>query len=82
MSRGTLIVVAEATEVATSEAAGIAADRATDEQAMRRSARSALQRPRNNLLHDLIRAAINALHPRIGIHLRNRVFQHIAIAAE
>jgi len=79
MSRGTgtRTAVAEATEVA-----AIAADQVIDEQPLHRSARSRLQRARNNLLHDLVRPAINALHPRIGIHLRYRIFQHIAVAAE
>src|SRR2546421_3795540 len=41
-----------------------------------------LQTPRDQQLHDLVGAGIDALYPRVAVHARNRVFVHIAIAAE
>ena len=40
-----------------------------------------LKRPRNQQFHDFVGAAINTLHPRVGIHAADRIFIHVAIAA-
>src|SRR6056297_4276905 len=39
------------------------------------------KRPRDQLFHDLVGAAIDALHPGIGPHFGDVVFLHVAIAA-
>jgi len=41
-----------------------------------------LERAGNKHAHDLIRPTINALNTGIGIHTANRIFVHIAVAAE
>ena len=41
---------------------------------------TASQRPRNNFFHNLIGTTVNALHPRIDIHLRDRILKHITIS--
>src|ERR1043165_330391 len=48
--------------------------------AMTKTAR--LQAPRDQHLHDLVGAGVDALHPRVAEHARDRVFVHIAIPAE
>src|ERR1041385_7433160 len=40
------------------------------------------QAARNEKLHDLVGAGVDPLHARVSIHARDRVFVHIAIAAE
>ena len=37
---------------------------------------------RNHLFHDLVRAAVDALHARVGVGAGDRVFPHVAVAAE
>src|SRR5581483_2816346 len=39
------------------------------------------QRARDQLLHDLVRAPIDALHARVGEHAAHEVFVHVAVAA-
>src|SRR6185503_16296593 len=41
-----------------------------------------LQTPRNEQLHDLVGAAIDALYAAVRIHARDGVFVHVAITAE
>ena len=41
-----------------------------------------LQRPRHQLLHDLGGAGVDAVHAGVGVGARDRVFQHVAVAAE
>src|SRR5271157_5214966 len=40
-----------------------------------------LKRPRDQLLHDFVRAAIDALHAGVGIGAGDWIFHHVAIAA-
>ena len=40
------------------------------------------QGARHQFLHDLRRAAIDAQHARVGPEARDRVFGHVAVAAE
>ncbi len=42
----------------------------------------ALKRPRHQLLHDLRGAGVDAVHAGIRIGARDRVLQHVAVAAE
>src|SRR5882672_5429876 len=42
----------------------------------------ASQTPRDQQLHDLVGAGIDAQHPCVAVEARDRVFVHIAIAAE
>src|SRR5438270_3757080 len=42
----------------------------------------ASQAPRDQQLHDLVGAGIDALDARVAVHARDRVLVHIAIAAE
>src|SRR3954464_4401805 len=44
--------------------------------------RSLLQRPSDQLFHDLIGAAVDLLDPRIGVEAGGRIFPHVAVAAE
>src|SRR5436305_7537214 len=41
-----------------------------------------LQTPRDQQLHDLVGAGVDALYARIAVHARDRIFVHITIAAE
>src|SRR4051794_16069360 len=41
-----------------------------------------LQEPADDLLHDLVGAAVDLLDPRVGVHPRDRVLLHVAVAAE
>jgi hypothetical protein len=34
------------------------------------------------LFHDLVGAAVDALHAGVDVHLGDRVFEHVAVAAE
>src|SRR5262249_23829069 len=43
---------------------------------------AALEAARDEKLHDLVGAGIDPLHPRVAVHARDRIFVHIAIAAE
>src|SRR5215468_5535810 len=43
---------------------------------------AALEAARDEKLHDLVGPGIDALHPRVAVHARDRIFVHIAIAAE
>src|ERR1700755_70002 len=43
---------------------------------------AALEAARDEKLHDLVGAGVDALHARVAIHARDRIFVHIAIAAE
>src|SRR4029079_6271595 len=45
------------------------------------SAAVALETTRNHFFHDLVGAAINALHARVGEQPAHQVFIHIAVAA-
>src|SRR5674476_25350 len=38
-------------------------------------------RPRNHLFHDFVGAAVDALRTRVDVGARDRVFPHVAIAA-
>lgn len=38
--------------------------------------------PSDELLHDLVRTAVDLLHPGIGVEASNRVFDHVPVAAE
>src|SRR5437868_3122115 len=40
------------------------------------------QTPRDQQLHDLVGAGVDALHAGVAVHARDRVFVHITIAAE
>src|SRR5262245_25313098 len=40
------------------------------------------QAPRDQKLHDLVGAGVNAGHPRVTIHSRDWEFVHVAIATE
>src|SRR5437016_13341402 len=46
-----------------------------------RSAGADLQGPRDQLLHDFIRAGIDALHPAVGPHASDRILRHVAVSA-
>lgn len=46
-----------------------------------RAQRSDVQTAADDLLHDLVRAAVDLLDPRIEVRLRNRVFTHVAVTA-
>src|SRR5215510_15348818 len=41
-----------------------------------------LERAANQFLHDLVGAAVDLLHARIGVEARDRVLPHVAVAAE
>src|SRR5690606_14640969 len=43
--------------------------------------RSPQQLPPDDLLHDLVGAAEDRLHPRVEVGLRDRVLEHVAVAA-
>src|SRR5579883_2486516 len=38
------------------------------------------ERAPDNLLHDLVGASVDTLHPRVQVGARNRILQHVAIA--
>src|SRR5215472_4678107 len=40
-----------------------------------------LKRAADQFFHDLVRAAVDLLHPAVGIKPRDRVFPHVAVAA-
>src|SRR6478609_9076394 len=40
------------------------------------------ERAPDQFLHDLVRAAVDLLHPRVGVEPRDRVFPHVTVAAE
>src|SRR5262252_645740 len=40
------------------------------------------QRARNQLLHDFVGAAVDALHARVDVHARDGILVHVAVAAE
>jgi len=42
----------------------------------------AKERSRDQLLHDFRRASVDATHTGVGVGAGNRIFQHVAIAAE
>src|SRR2546421_4118677 len=42
----------------------------------------ALQAARDQELHDLVRAGVNAHYARIPVHARDREFLHVAVAAK
>src|SRR5665213_1147114 len=41
-----------------------------------------LETPRDQQLHDLVRPRVDTQHPRVAVEARDRIFVHIAIAAE
>src|SRR5215510_1416102 len=45
------------------------------------SIRAAQEGARHDLEHDFVRAAVDALHPRVGPGARDRIFGHVAVAA-
>ena len=45
-------------------------------------AHALLQAPRDQKLHDLVSAGVDPHYPCIAIHPRDRIFVHIAVAAE
>ena len=49
---------------------------------MRRDRRSAYSDRDDQFLHDLVGAAVDRLHPRVGVHAGDRVLGHVAVAAE